>query len=265
MDVGCYTVSGCRTIAGAEPERVYAEQVVGGKGVDVAMVATLRFPGDVLAHLDCGLSYEGGDHLEAVGTEGSIFLDDPWHGKVPVIEVRRADRDAELIELDYTSSYALELDDFAAAVARRARTAARPGRRARPGPRDRSALRLRRKERHHARSPEDLARHLGAGRDGHPLRAGRLPADARRRVDRREGPPRRDRPRRPDGRLRVPLPAGDQPREPRRHPRGARRARHLLRRDRPAPRPPLRQGRPVAPPTTRSARTPCGSPSTPSS
>ena len=116
MDVGCYCVSGCRTIAGAEPERVYAEQVLGGKGVDVSMVATLRFPGDVLAHLDCGLSYEGGDHLEAVGTAGSLFLDDPWHGKVPIIEVRGSDREPEHVEVDLASSYALELADFEAAA-----------------------------------------------------------------------------------------------------------------------------------------------------
>jgi D-xylose 1-dehydrogenase (NADP+, D-xylono-1,5-lactone-forming) len=116
MDVGCYCVSGCRTIAGAEPERVYAEQVIGGKGVDVSMVATLRFPGDVLAHLDCGLSYEGGDYLEAVGTDGSLFLDDPWHGKVPVIEVRGPDRDPEHVEVDLANSYALELADFEAAA-----------------------------------------------------------------------------------------------------------------------------------------------------
>ena len=116
MDVGCYCVSGCRTIANAEPQRVYAEQVVGGKGVDVAMAATLRFGGDVLAHLDCGLSYEGGDYLEAVGTDGSLFLDDPWHGKVPVIEVRGPDREPELVEVDLANSYALELEDFAAAA-----------------------------------------------------------------------------------------------------------------------------------------------------
>ena len=116
MDVGCYCVSGCRTVAGAEPERVYAEQVVGGQGVDVALAATLRFPGDVLAHFDCGLAYAGGDHLEAVGTAGSLFLDDPWHGRDPVIEVRRADRSMERVETDHANSYALELADFEAAV-----------------------------------------------------------------------------------------------------------------------------------------------------
>ena len=59
-----------------------------------------------------------------------------------------------------------------------------------------------------------------------------------------EGAPRRGRPRRPDGRLRVPLPAGALARQPRRGARGARRPRHLLpSRQRPAPRPALRPRR----------------------
>jgi predicted dehydrogenase len=115
MDVGCYCVSGCRALVGAEPERVYAEQVLGGGGVDVAMSATLRFPGDVLASFDCGLSYQGGDHLEAVGSEGSAFLDDPWHGHEAVIELRR-EGSSERIETGPAASYALELADFEAAV-----------------------------------------------------------------------------------------------------------------------------------------------------
>ncbi|MEA2392577.1 MAG: hypothetical protein QOJ82_468 [Solirubrobacteraceae bacterium] len=116
MDVGCYCVSGCRALAGAEPERAYAEAVLGGRGgVDVALTATLRFPGDVLAHFDCGLSYLGGDQLEAVGSEGSLFMDDPWHGREAVIEVRRAGG-IERVETGPANSYALELADFEAAV-----------------------------------------------------------------------------------------------------------------------------------------------------
>jgi xylose dehydrogenase (NAD/NADP) len=115
MDVGCYCVSGCRAIAGAEPERVYAEQVVGGNGVDVAMTATLRFPGDVLAHFDCGLSYQGGHHLQALGARGSLFLADPWHGGTGVIELRR-DGSIEASETGPANSYALELADFEGAV-----------------------------------------------------------------------------------------------------------------------------------------------------
>jgi xylose dehydrogenase (NAD/NADP) len=116
MDVGCYCVSGCRALAGAEPIRGYAEYVPGGNGgVDIALAATLRFPGDVVAHFDCGLSYDGGDQLEAVGSDGSIFLDDPWHGREAVIELRRRGG-VERIEVAPASSYALELADFEAAV-----------------------------------------------------------------------------------------------------------------------------------------------------
>ena len=50
--------------------------------------------------------------------------------------------------------------------------------------------------------------------------------------------------RRPDRRLRVPLPAGAERGEPRRRAWSARRARHLLHRDRAPSRPAVRQGRP---------------------
>jgi D-xylose 1-dehydrogenase (NADP+, D-xylono-1,5-lactone-forming) len=116
MDVGCYCVSGCRTLAGAEPERAWAELAPGGHGVDVALAATLRFPGDVLAHLDCGLSYPGGSSLAAAGTEGSFALADPWHGNAAVIELRCADGSVERIDAGPANSYALELADFEAAV-----------------------------------------------------------------------------------------------------------------------------------------------------
>jgi xylose dehydrogenase (NAD/NADP) len=117
MDVGCYCVSGCRTVAGAEPESASAVYVSGGHGgVDVSLVATLRFPGDLLAHFDCGLSYTGGGALEAVGTDGSLLLTDPWHGNDPIIELRRGAGSVERIETARANSYALELADFEAAV-----------------------------------------------------------------------------------------------------------------------------------------------------
>jgi predicted dehydrogenase len=116
MDVGCYCISGCRALAGAEPERVYGEQVLGGDGIDIGFAATLRFPGDVLATLDCGMSFAERDELEAVGTEGSLFLDDPWHAREAVIEYRR-DGNVERIDPGVANSYALELADFEAAVA----------------------------------------------------------------------------------------------------------------------------------------------------
>jgi D-xylose 1-dehydrogenase (NADP+, D-xylono-1,5-lactone-forming) len=114
MDVGCYCVSGARLLAG-EPERVHAEQVVGGDGVDIRMAATMRFPGDVLASFDCGLALTGRDELEAVGDEGSLFLDDPWHCVEPVIELRR-DGGVERIEVERANPYRLELENLSDAI-----------------------------------------------------------------------------------------------------------------------------------------------------
>ena len=76
----------------------------------------MRFPGDVHALFDCGTSLPERDELEAIGTEGSLFLDDPWHCTQPVIELRR-DRGVERIELEPVDSYRLELENLANAIA----------------------------------------------------------------------------------------------------------------------------------------------------
>ena len=115
MDVGCYCVSATRLLAG-EPLTVSAQLVRGGDGVDVRLVAWLRFPEEVLATIDCGLDMAARDELEVTGTRGSVWLDDPWHARTPAIELRR-EASVEQIAVDSLNPYACELEDFAAAVA----------------------------------------------------------------------------------------------------------------------------------------------------
>jgi D-xylose 1-dehydrogenase (NADP+, D-xylono-1,5-lactone-forming) len=114
MDVGCYNVSGSR-LFGGEPERAYAEARLGPSGTDWVFAATLRFPGDVIAIFDCGTALPERDELEVIGSEGSLFLDDPWHCEKPVIELRR-DGTVERIELEYVDSYRLELENLSDAA-----------------------------------------------------------------------------------------------------------------------------------------------------
>ena len=113
MDVGCYCVSGSRLLAG-EPERVFGVATI-ASGVDVQLAGTMSFPGDRVAQFDCGFKLPGRDELEAVGTEGSIFLDDPWHARKPVLELRRADGVEEIV-LEPVDSYRLELENLADAI-----------------------------------------------------------------------------------------------------------------------------------------------------
>ena len=114
MDIGCYCVSGSRLLAG-EPERVYGEEWIGETGTDWVFTGSLRFPGNVIAIFDCGTALTDRDELEAVGSEGSLFLDDPWHCREPVIELRRDDR-TERVEVEREDSYRLELENLSDAI-----------------------------------------------------------------------------------------------------------------------------------------------------
>src|SRR3954470_10061054 len=110
MDVGCYCVSGARLAAGAEPEWVSGAAWYGPSGTDWVFAGVMRFPGDVLATFDCGTAMPNRDEIEVVGSEGSLFLDDPWHGSEPVIELRR-EGGVERIEAERANSYRLELEN----------------------------------------------------------------------------------------------------------------------------------------------------------
>ena len=114
MDVGCYNVSGSR-LFGGEAEKVSGEAWFGPSGTDWVFAGMLRFPGNVLALFDCGTAMTVRDELEAIGTEGSLFLDDPWHCVAPGIDIRRPGR-VERVEIPVADSYRLELENLSDAI-----------------------------------------------------------------------------------------------------------------------------------------------------
>jgi xylose dehydrogenase (NAD/NADP) len=114
MDVGCYCVSGSRLLGG-EPEDVLGRAHKGPSGTDWVFAGSMGFPNDVFALFDCGTSLPDRDELEAIGTEGSLFLDDPWHARRPEIELR-SDDGVERIELEPVDSYRLELENLSDAI-----------------------------------------------------------------------------------------------------------------------------------------------------
>jgi predicted dehydrogenase len=114
MDVGCYCVSGSRLLAG-EPDRVHGEAWYGPTGTDWVFTGVLHFPNDVVATFDCGTALPNRDELEAIGSEGSLFLDDPWHCRRPGIELRRDDS-VERIEVEFEDPYKLEFENLGHAI-----------------------------------------------------------------------------------------------------------------------------------------------------
>jgi predicted dehydrogenase len=114
MDVGCYNISGSRLVGG-EPEHVFGESWVGPSGTDWVFAGTLRFPSNVIATFHCGTALPEQDELEVIGSEGSLFIDDPWHCKSAAIEVRRDDG-VERVRIEREDSYRLELENLSDAI-----------------------------------------------------------------------------------------------------------------------------------------------------
>jgi len=114
LDLGCYCTNLMRTLAG-EPERVYGEQITAPSGVDVRFAATLRFADGALGHFDCAFDLPRRIGFEAVGSDGSATMLQPFAEDEVTLEVRRGD---ELVssETETANRYGLEVDNFARAI-----------------------------------------------------------------------------------------------------------------------------------------------------
>ncbi len=111
MDVGTYCVSASRMIAGREPMAAFGVAWPATSGVDDRFSGILDFGEGVAATLTSGFR---SDHssIEAIGSDGSLFLDDPFHGH----KTRLIGSDGFEAEIPLVNPYELELEDFAAAI-----------------------------------------------------------------------------------------------------------------------------------------------------
>ncbi len=96
MDVGCYTASMARLVAGAANGLPFANPIIAQDGyhsqmelkalgyinpqnrVDEWTIATVRFPGDIIASLTTGIQVQVDPALRIWGSEGHIIVPNPW-------------------------------------------------------------------------------------------------------------------------------------------------------------------------------------------
>jgi len=85
LDVGGYCASMARLVAGvtqgkafADPEEVTAVGVIGKTRVDDYTVAAMKFPGDILAELSCGVQLNQDNTVRIFGSTGDILIPMPW-------------------------------------------------------------------------------------------------------------------------------------------------------------------------------------------
>ena len=132
LDVGCYTVSMARLLAGAalgepfaEPTDLAAFGYLGPTGVDEWSVASLRFPGDVLAQVSAGMRVEQDSAVHIFGSEGSLVVADPWTpgregGTTRIVLRRNGERKPQTIRITTRRwLFEIEADVVAANLERR--------------------------------------------------------------------------------------------------------------------------------------------------
>lgn len=115
MDVGCYCVNLCRQLAGSEPVDAKAFAHLHKGGADEYAAALLRFPGDLLATITCGMTVVSDDTTHIAGTEGRIAVRAFWFGR-DGFSVTRGDRTQHFKAEESRPLYAVEADAFAEAV-----------------------------------------------------------------------------------------------------------------------------------------------------
>ncbi|MHB9024126.1 MAG: Gfo/Idh/MocA family protein [Armatimonadota bacterium] len=132
LDVGCYCTSMARLVAGIangmdfiEPLEVKGTGVLGKTGVDEYAVASLKFPGGVLAELATGVAVGQESVVRIFGSEGSIMLPTPWiptreGGTTKIIVQQKGSHEPQeiLVETDEWL-YAMEADIVARHLADR--------------------------------------------------------------------------------------------------------------------------------------------------
>lgn len=119
-DVGCYPIALARFITGQEPLSVTAQAHWSESGIDDLVVATLEFPGGVLAHINCAFTLPLRRYYEITGAEGTLTVNYAYN---PIGDransIYHYGHDFELldtIDLGALNSYTLMIQDFNHAV-----------------------------------------------------------------------------------------------------------------------------------------------------
>jgi D-xylose 1-dehydrogenase (NADP+, D-xylono-1,5-lactone-forming) len=75
MDLGCYNVNATRLFAGREPKSVYGTADYSGTDVDLHFAGILEFGDGLRGVMECSFGQPGRQHLEIVGTKGTLEID----------------------------------------------------------------------------------------------------------------------------------------------------------------------------------------------
>ena len=120
-DVGVYPNSMSIALIGdGAPAEVWAQQIIGETGVDVAMRGQLRFAGGAVAQVSCGFRtpFREGTHI--AGDQGMLVIPEPWkpgvNGVDSVMTFTAIDGTQEEIITPAVSPYLYEVEAMEACI-----------------------------------------------------------------------------------------------------------------------------------------------------
>jgi predicted dehydrogenase len=120
MDMGCYTVSLLRLLAGGQPTVVSARARLSSPGVDRAMKAELTLPGGATAKIRCSMFSTSvlATHAKVVGERGELRVVNPFAPQyLHRLRVRTDAAGTRVERLTRRATYDFQLQAFAATVA----------------------------------------------------------------------------------------------------------------------------------------------------
>lgn len=121
LDVGCYTMSFARLIAGRARDRLFAEPIelkaVGHLNpktqTDMWTSASLRFEGDILANISCAVQVNLPNTATIFGERGQITLESPWFCRGETKVKLDGSKELEVLpSIEERHLYAYEIESF---------------------------------------------------------------------------------------------------------------------------------------------------------
>jgi predicted dehydrogenase len=118
-DVGCYPISYARYLVGEEPEEVFGWQKSSELGVDLTFTGQMRFPNGVLCQFDSSFRCPLRMHLEISGSDGVIYVPNPFKPDQGDIIILQRNQQIKEIEVPDYALYLGEIEDMADAILER--------------------------------------------------------------------------------------------------------------------------------------------------
>ncbi len=122
MDVGCYCVNIARMATSMRPTQVSAFANWAPSGVDEQLAGQIAYPDGIVAQIFCGITASRHHHVQIVGGNGIIELDEAFTipadkpSQIKLVRGRRMDS-IELISVPPADHFVLEAEGFAKLVA----------------------------------------------------------------------------------------------------------------------------------------------------